>query len=1276
MTLPLNSFPYYDDFDPTKGYMKVLFNPAKPVQARELNQIQSILQDQIKQNGDFTFKNGSMVIPGHLFYDNTVQFLKIETTFNQTNIESFLPNLIGKTIQGNINGINALIVWYDIATATDPTTLYIKYTSANGGINKFVSGESFVFLDSNNLSGSIKAVSTYTGPASICNIGDGVFYINGFYVGVASQIVTLSKYTNTPSSVVGLNYSESIITEDDDSALYDNAMGFSNYGAPGAHRLKVALTLVAQPYNYAPSNTSTVNFIELLKINNGKIEYLSNDTQYAHIESLVARRTFEQAGNFVTRKFSFNASNYRNNDVGQWTTNTPYLIGDIVSNVGLSYIALNQGYSGSIAPTQTFGVKSDGTIYWNELPNKSQFVNGGSNVVTSKFIADHIAADNNMVVNVSPGTAFVNGYENIFPDLTQNLVPKARSSTQISQAQIYAPAGTYVLVDNLQGIPNISTNLTSVNLLDVAGATIGKAWVRSLEYKSGSLASPSTVQYALFLFDINMNSGKNFATHVQKISSIEFAARVVSNLTAISGSVNIAISGNTVTGIGTYFNFDLKVGTRVQIDGIWTAVETIVSPTTFITSTTMSPVSNATMYSGTAAITKLGNYITPLVHPAINTLRNSSGNIDMTYFVTKQYNTGVVVGTSHTITLTNGETFSPTGHIVTLHTGDLNTSIPIDASCIPNTSATSLTINGLTDGLQYNVLAIVGSSGIFAKEKSKFISTNTITLVNTGTQTFHSKLIKLANSDCTRLIKVTESGNKTDVTQYYSANEQDITRYFTFDTGQRPEFYDLGSISTTRSNSVPIRITYEYFTHSSGDYFSVDSYSSVPRALIGTTTIGSNTYFLPDCLDFRSSISTYGTNFNTSVEQGASVPDPLVSTTTMTTSYSYFSPRIDNVGVDISGKILYNIGTKFPNSGMHLATVNVGAYTYNPSTDLKFVDDQILTYTMKDIKSLDSRLSNVEYYVALTKSEASAVKTVILDQYGVPVTKNGFLVDGFTNHDMTDTSNPDCTVYIDTVNNFAQSVMTLDGAHLIEPIGTTPSTRRANGYQITGKTISLPYVEAAMISQNIASTPTYIQSYASLDFNGQLSITPKTDAYVDNIYNTLVTTSTAVPVTNTVDVSIVLPPASGGKIICTKMYELGFMSDEIFEIDNMFGLMLQKSDIDAYNGYKSWAGTVIDWIDERGPNVLFMNKKYTSYLAIEWSKVIVAPWSIEMAYRMNKSSKKSIAGDIIMTLGLFTSRIIGKSNSKQNTVGTIKAHVILSILFFFRCIAACHRGSK
>ena len=52
--------PYYDDFDKAKNFYRVLFRPGFPIQARELTQSQSILQNQIENMGTHLFKDGSM----------------------------------------------------------------------------------------------------------------------------------------------------------------------------------------------------------------------------------------------------------------------------------------------------------------------------------------------------------------------------------------------------------------------------------------------------------------------------------------------------------------------------------------------------------------------------------------------------------------------------------------------------------------------------------------------------------------------------------------------------------------------------------------------------------------------------------------------------------------------------------------------------------------------------------------------------------------------------------------------------------------------------------------------------------------------------------------------------------------------------------------------------------------------------------------------------------------------------------------------------------------
>ena len=76
----LNVSPYYDDFDSSKNFLKVLFKPGFPVQSRELNSLQSILQNQVEDFGSHIFKEGSMVVPGNATFDDQYYSVKLNTT--------------------------------------------------------------------------------------------------------------------------------------------------------------------------------------------------------------------------------------------------------------------------------------------------------------------------------------------------------------------------------------------------------------------------------------------------------------------------------------------------------------------------------------------------------------------------------------------------------------------------------------------------------------------------------------------------------------------------------------------------------------------------------------------------------------------------------------------------------------------------------------------------------------------------------------------------------------------------------------------------------------------------------------------------------------------------------------------------------------------------------------------------------------------------------------------------------------------------------------------
>ena len=122
----------------------------------------------------------------------------------------------------------------------------------------------------------------------------------------------------------------------------------------------------------------------------------------------------------------------------------------------------------------------------------------------------------------------------------------------------------------------------------------------------------------------------------------------------------------------------------------------------------------------------------------------------------------------------------------------------------------------------------------------------------------------------------------------------------------------------------------------------------------------------------------------------------------------------------------------------------------------------------------------------------------------------------------------------------------------------------------------------------------------------------------------------------------------GCSIICTKLHELGYLSDEIYQADEMFGHWLRHTDPNAYYGYLKWARVVVDWMSNEGPQCMFWiqdraeRNAQQKAMAVRWARRIATPWAEHMAYKMGVLKEDNRAGRWIMTIGITVSRIVGK----------------------------------
>lgn len=316
-----NTRPYYDDFDIDKNFLRVLFKPGTALQAREVTQLQTIINEQISRFGNHIFKDGSPVLEGSFNVDVNVKYIKLHQEQDNVDISTYLSDLENRILTNNAanDPVRFLVRKAIVNTSSEPNTLIGVYLS--GGDEVLSTGGTVLTTEPED-SKPIRTVTVATpgltqfvgpsdvikGPSSIASVNEGVFYISGFFTRTENQTIVLNKYDNTPTYRIGLEVEESIITAADDSSLYDNAQGSSNFSAPGADRFKISLTLTKNQLDAAAGNLITNNssceFYEFVRVRNGqKVDQVKN-AQYSYLGEEMARRTYDANGDFVVKNFT------------------------------------------------------------------------------------------------------------------------------------------------------------------------------------------------------------------------------------------------------------------------------------------------------------------------------------------------------------------------------------------------------------------------------------------------------------------------------------------------------------------------------------------------------------------------------------------------------------------------------------------------------------------------------------------------------------------------------------------------------------------------------------------------------------------------------------------------------------------------------------------------------------------------------------------------------------------------------------------------------------
>jgi hypothetical protein len=1100
MPIEFNVNPYNDDFNADNGprennYMRILFKPGYAVQARELTQLQTAIQNQIKLFGDHIFQDGSQVLGGHLTLDNSVISLKLESKFANTDIE--LSDFNNQLISNSVGVQNKKAKVLAVDDGGEYKTLMIRYIR---GV-EFEDGDLIKTLPGNKQARLIAAGAANVG--SIVSINEGVFYVNGFFVSVPEQTIVLDSYSRTPTYRIGLEIEETIVDDSADATLLDPAQESFNYQAPGADRYQFNLVLSKRTLDSLDDSS----FFELLRVENGVVTKQVKYALYSEIEKTLARRTYDESGNYTVYPFRASTSDIEGND-GAFNVNIEpgkaYVKGfefetvgttsipvakarqtELVTDYDLSlefgnYITVSNFYSGvfgifdttqfeqvdfHVVPTANIN-STNFTTYGKTLAGtarvKSLQRNSGEKF--DLFLLEQEMS--NLTFTIVSATETTVTFPSDLPNNPAGVyngvsftITSGPGAGQTRKIVSYNTSRVATIDREFDDVPTSSSQIT----LNYAIKDVESIVVRPIEYNVIRYGGQDPAQAAYPSMDVDSRSksseGETFIsrTNYNKLlfslpesaisrndfSNIDFIHRkLYIDQTFSSGSFTITLSGKEKFYYG----------------------------------------SDGSFLSDSSAE---DNFIVIVRDPG-----SSSYNAGQVLDMSSDGSNGITRLSQTQVRLDAGtQTFS----------ADLFVNVKIEnASDSPaivkqkilrgnKTAITQVNFGNATESVtgQSNTFVDLANSTVWFTDTSEIVKTPGVKQ-------------SLYISDVINVNKIFDSGNPRYLPN--STNAIDITSHYLFDSGQRDNYYDHGAIILKDGKAPPsgqCAVLLTHFEHSGEDgFFTKESYSQSDIDNNYVTTYSSpivGTTSLADAIDFRPRRADLSVGFGIG---GLKIP---FTEFPMEMSYGYYIPRIDKIVVtaDKNFKVINGIAAKYPKvpadvqDTMTIYTMFIPPYT-KKATDVKFKFHDNRRYTMRDIGRIEKRVERLEYYTQLSLLEQQARDEVYLYEDRIlEKEKYGILVDQFDGFNIADNKNPDllCHIAFNQLKPY-KKVSSID-MQLMSSTGT---------YKLNDRTYSLSYTEEEVISQNAATKAISVQPYLFGTFSGEIELRPELDNWVSEIF--------------------------------------------------------------------------------------------------------------------------------------------------------------------------------
>jgi hypothetical protein len=1120
----LNTPPFYDDFNANDNFYRVLFRPSVAVQTRELNQAQSILQDQVEKFGRHVFRDGSVVEGCALSFDSDYSYCKLQDAYSN-GVSLTVSDLMGKRIVNSSNLVSIVVNYADglVSQSPDLKTIFVKYlntgTYGNGSPQSAYTANDVLTIQSNTAPYiNLGTVSVYTTNDSIgtgyaLSTSEGVVFQKGFFVRVEPHTTIVSKYSNQPNGIfVGFKTSEQIITSDIDQSLLDNAADAPGAGAPGAHRLKLTANLVIRYANTTTSNTD--NFFSIVDFYDGGPSAIRSDPAYAALGRELARRTYEESGNYIINPFII-TSNSSTSNTQQLNVNIDgglgYIMGYRVEQRGRRSISVSKGIDVNYVNNEIVTATGGNYLLVNEIGGKFNFKN---------------------LVNISLRSAYANGVDSAAN--TSNLIAISAPGSEIGTATIKSiehDSGTYGDANAVFKLYLTNIKMTSgqsfANVKSVYTSTGGIGFADVTAASDNTVLSDSNFGKLVFklgrtaIRDLRDVANNNLSTFVYKAQKdITFQTNGTATFSPDAGA-----TGGTET-----FPYSVGALSSAQKQEDWIAVATATGRSANLTGT-IAITAGQTNVTGTsttfASDFSVGDWIlaSQSVTPAEEEYRR---------IVSITNNTFLTVSAAFTYAHAAGNTYAqyiPNGAWFNLHSRS-NTTVNITSSTAARIDLNKTYTGTIPATVYFPLQRAAASPRTKTVNKTRYVK---IDCSNNAANSVGPWCLGLPDVYNVAGVYV---GNS--VTGYVETNT-DRTSAFELDPGMKDDYYDLSYLrikpgSGLTLNSVSrVLVKLNHFTHSTATgagFFDVESYpvDDANTANVSAITTQEIPIFrspsttevvdLRDAIDFRPTAAN--TAVSTNVIASATINPSTTTTftvdsfgsyvprpdTNFSTAFSYYLGRKMKLYIDSQGVVSTSNGV--PGSvtppaeregSLTIATLTLPPYptlsqtearTYSrPDYSINIDIPKNRRFTMRDIGVIDDRVNRLEYYTSLSLLEKTAADLLIVNASGAERFKNGFLVDPFTGFDISDTDNSEFNISIDKNKTEIRPVTRRTYVDMV--YSNTLSTNT----QLTGEMVTLPYTSNSYINQPFASKARNCVENIIWQWKGNVILDPSSDTTPD-----------------------------------------------------------------------------------------------------------------------------------------------------------------------------------